>query len=303
MTTIQQAISSTEQALLEAGVHFGHGTDNAWDEAVFLTLGVCDLALDSDSQVLSQTLTEDQLARLDAWMLRRIEHREPLPYLLGYTWFAGVQISVEKGVIVPRSPIAEMIVNGFAPFLPMHPATCLDLCAGSGCIGIASALHLDINDVDLVEIDPQAVALANKNISAYELEERVRVIESDLFASLDTRKRYDLIVSNPPYVDASDFAAMPEEFAHEPSLALVSGHDGLDITARILVEAANRLSDGGVLVVEVGNSEVALQDQLPNVPFAWVEFAGGGNGVFVLTAQQCIKFKSDFVKWVESRIA
>lgn len=300
--SLENAIKNTEQALIDGQVFFGHGTDNAWDEAVFLTLGACDLPLDSGSDVLQTELNQQQQDKLAYWLRQRIEERKPLAYLLGYTWFAGVQFAVADEVIIPRSPMAELIVTDFAPFLEVQPQTALDLCCGSGCIGIAIALQMQVPHVDMVDISPAAISLAQKNIAAYELQDQVRVYDSNLFSGLPQGTRYDLIVSNPPYVDASDFASMPEEFGHEPELALVSGSDGLDITASLLAQAADWLSEDGLLVIEVGNSEVHLQEQLPEVPFIWLELANGGNGIFCLTAEQCRYWQSRFQEWEKSRL-
>lgn len=299
--TLETAIKNIEQALIDGQVFFGHGTDNAWDEAVFLTLGACDLPLDSGSDVLATELSQTQQTKLDDWLQQRITERKPLAYLLGYTWFAGIQFAVSGEVIIPRSPMAELIVTDFAPFLEVQPQKALDLCCGSGCIGIAMALQMQVPHVDMVDISAAAISLAQQNIAAYELQDQVRVYDSNLFAGLPQGTRYDLIVSNPPYVDAGDFASMPEEFGHEPELALVSGQDGLDITASLLAEAANWLSEDGLLVIEVGNSEVHLQQQLPEVPFIWLELANGGNGIFCLTAEQCRYWQSRFQEWQKSR--
>ena len=299
--SLENAIKNTEQALIDGQVFFGHGTDNAWDEAVFLTLGACDLPLDSCSDVLQTELNQKQQDKLAHWLRQRIEERKPLAYLLGYTWFAGVQFAVSDEVIIPRSPMAELIVTDFAPFLEVQPQKALDLCCGSGCIGIAIALQMQVPHVDMVDISPAAISLAQENIAAYELQDQVKVYDSNLFSGLPQGTRYDLIVSNPPYVDASDFASMPEEFGHEPELALVSGSDGLDITASLLAQAADWLSEDGLLVIEVGNSEVHLQQQLPEVPFIWLELANGGNGIFCLTAEQCRYWQSRFQEWEKSR--
>ena len=300
--SLENAIKNTEQALIDGQVFFGHGTDNAWDEAVFLTLGACDLPLDSGSDVLQTELNQKQQDKLAHWLRQRIEERKPLAYLLGYTWFAGVQFAVSDEVIIPRSPMAELIVTDFAPFLEVQPQKALDLCCGSGCIGIAIALQMQVPHVDMVDISPAAISLAQENITTYELQDQVKVYDSNLFSGLPQGTRYDLIVSNPPYVDASDFASMPEEFGHEPELALVSGSDGLDITASLLAQAADWLSEDGLLVIEVGNSEVHLQEQLPEVPFIWLELANGGNGIFCLTAEQCRYWQSRFQEWEKSRL-
>ncbi|MDP6969605.1 MAG: 50S ribosomal protein L3 N(5)-glutamine methyltransferase [Gammaproteobacteria bacterium] len=300
--SLEQAIKNTEQALLDGQVFFGHGTDNAWDEAVFLTLGACELPLDSGSDVLGMALSAAQQKQLEHWLIMRIEKRKPLAYLLGYTWFAGVQFAVAEEVIIPRSPIAELIVTHFAPVLKVQPQRALDICCGSGCIGIAMALQMDIEQVDMVDISPPALALAEQNIAMYQLQDRVKLYASNVYNSLPVDARYDLIVSNPPYVDAKDFAAMPAEFGHEPELALVSGDDGLALTATILAEAADWLTENGLLVVEVGNSELALQAQLPEVPFVWLDLANGGNGIFCLTAAQCRQWQACFIDWRQAKL-
>jgi len=265
-TTLLQSIEAAEHALTEAQVYFGHGTDNAWDEAVFLVLGACGLPLDANQEQLQDQLTGSQLSKVNQWLSQRIKQRVPLPYLLGETWFAGLPFAVSDEVIIPRSPMAELIAEHFSPSLQQPPQKALDLCCGSGCIGIAMALHMEIPHVDMGDIAPAALALSQRNIEAHGLSQSVSVYNSNLFAGLEPAQ-YDLIVSNPPYVDAKDYNQMPAEFAHEPRLALVSGDDGLDLTALMLSQAADWLTDQGLIVIEVGNSEVALQAALPEVPF------------------------------------
>ncbi|MGM0983578.1 MAG: 50S ribosomal protein L3 N(5)-glutamine methyltransferase [Pseudomonadota bacterium] len=269
-----------------AGLFYGHGTDSAWDEAVALTLGALHLPWNIDPAVLDARLLPMERTRIVALVRARIETRRPLPYLLGEAFFAGIPFSVDERVLIPRSPIAELIEHGFAAWFPVEPpARVLDLCAGSGCIGIATALHLPGCEVDLADISPDALAVARKNISRHDVGERVRAVESDLFAGLAGR-RYDLIVCNPPYVDTHDLTTMPAEFRHEPALALGAGTDGLDIVRRILREARDYLTDEGVLLVEVGNSDHHLEAAFPEVPFLWLEFERGGQGVFALTAAE-----------------
>jgi len=299
-STLLQAIEATEAALIEAQVHFGHGTDNAWDEAVFLVLGACHMPLDADQDQLQNLLSQVQVERLEQWLSQRINERIPLPYLLGETWFAGIAFAVSEDVIIPRSPMAELLIGHFSPFIKRPPKTALDLCCGSGCIGIAMALHMQIPQVDMGDISPPALALSQINIDSHDLGDRVKVYNSNLFDGLKAC-RYDLIVSNPPYVDAKDYEAMPAEFGHEPKLALVSGDDGLDLTALMLCQAADWLSDDGLLVIEVGNSEVALQQALPTVPFLWLELSQGGNGIFCLSSAQCRQYQSQFKVWQQSR--
>ena len=300
LINLSQAIKTAEAALIEAQVHFGHGTDNAWDEAVFLVLGACGMPLDTQKDQLQNVLTKEQLLSIEDWLGKRIQQRLPLPYLLGETWFAEIPFKVSQDVIIPRSPMAELIGRHFSPFVKNIPTTALDLCCGSGCIGIAMALHMDISHVDMVDIDPAALVLSQENIDYHGVADRVRVFDSNLFLGLSA-KHYDLIVSNPPYVDAKDYDDMPVEFSHEPKLALVSGVDGLDLTAAMLAQAADWLSEQGLMVIEVGNSEVALQQALPEVPFMWLDLSAGGNGVFCLTGAQCRQYQDRFRAWYQSR--
>ena len=302
VTNLSQAIEAAEAALIEAQVYFGHGTDNAWDEAVFLVLGACGLPLGTQADQLQTQLTKAQLLRVKDWLAMRTEQRLPLPYLLGETWFAGIPLKVNEEVIIPRSPMAELIVNHFSPFLQQSPTRALDLCCGSGCIGIAMALHMEIPRVDLVDIAPAALLLSQENVDELKLADRVKVFKADLFSGLPAQD-YDLIVSNPPYVNAVDYHAMPAEYSHEPKLALVSGDDGLDLTAAMLAQAADWLSEQSLIVIEVGNSEVALQQALPDIPFLWLDLSLGGNGIFCLTGNQCRHYQARFKAWQSARVS
>lgn len=268
-----------------AGLFFGHGTDNAWDEAVQLVLHGVHLPLPLNPDVLDARLTLSERKDVVALIRRRIDERIPVAYLTGTAWFAGLPFQVDERVLVPRSPIAELIEKQFMPWLMKEPEYILDLCTGSGCIGIACAYAFPDAAVDLSDISPDALAVAHNNIRSHELDGRVRCIESDLFGGI-AELRYDLIVSNPPYVDAEDLADMPAEYHAEPPLGLASGADGLDFTRRLLREAADHLNEDGVLIVEVGNSGVALEEAYPEIPFTWLEFERGGHGVFLLTSEQ-----------------
>ncbi|OZT72763.1 50S ribosomal protein L3 N(5)-glutamine methyltransferase [Vreelandella boliviensis] len=269
-----------------AGLHYGHGTDSAWDEAVALCLGALHLPWNIDPSVLEARLLPVERQRIIALARKRITTRRPLPYLLGESFFAGHPFSVDERVLIPRSPIAELIEDGFAAWFPEEPpASVLDLCTGSGCIGIATALYLPTCEVALADISQDALAVARQNITRHDVGDRVRAVESDVFGGLEGR-RFDLIVSNPPYVDARDLATMPAEFRHEPSLALGAGSDGLDIVRRILREAREHLTDEGWLIVEVGNSDRHVEAAFPDVPFLWLEFERGGQGVFALSAAE-----------------
>ncbi len=291
--TIRDFVRWSLSQFSRAQVYFGHGTDNAWDEAVQLVLGAVDLPWDTNPAVLDARLTFGERKRVVEFLRLRAEERMPLPYVIGEAWYLGMPFYVNEHVLIPRSPIAELVQARFAPWLRAGPVErILDLCAGSGCIGIGCADVFEEAEVDLVDVSVEALEVAARNVSRYGLEERVSVIQSDLFSALQGRC-YDLIVSNPPYVDPADYASMPAEFRHEPELALTSGEDGLDITRTILRQACDFLHEDGLLVVEVGNSEVHLMEQFPQVPFVWVELEHG-NGVFVITAQDLRQFRDEF---------
>lgn len=275
-------------------LHFGHGTASAWDEAVALVLGALHLPWDVDPAVLDARLLGIERRRIVALARERIETRRPLPYLLGEAFFAGYPFDVDERVLIPRSPIAELIEHDFAAWFPeLPPGRVLDMCTGSGCIGIATALHLPTTQVDLVDISAEALDVAKANITRHDVGARVRAVLSDLFDGV-AGQRYDLIVVNPPYVDARDLATMPAEFRHEPDLALGAGKDGLDIVRRLLREARGHLNDDGVLIVEVGNSDRHLEAAFPEVPFLWLEFERGGHGVFALTARELDEYAPYF---------
>ena len=284
--TVGQALQYCSEALSSSDVFFGHGTDNPWDEAVQMVLSIADLPLDADDGVLPHPLSGQEFSRLQDLLRRRIEEHQPLPYLLGRAWFAGLELRCDARAIIPRSPIAELILQHFEPWYSgPEPRRVLDLCCGGGCIGLATAHHLESVQVDLLDIDPAALELASENTALLGLGERINILQSDLFSALGD-VRYDLIISNPPYVDAADLAAMPAEFCHEPELALGSGPDGLTLARSILARAGAHLKSTGLLIVEVGNSWSALEAAYPLVPFTWIEFERGGHGVFALTAQE-----------------
>jgi ribosomal protein L3 glutamine methyltransferase len=276
-------------------LYYGHGTDNAWDEALHLVLGSLHLPWDTDQRLLDARLTQLEREKLLELIRRRCEEHTPLPYLLGESWFAGLPFKVDPRVLIPRSPISELIENNFSPWISeaAPPRRILDLCTGSGCIGIACAYAFPTAQVTLTDISEDALEVAEENIAHHHLQDRVFATASDLFSALQG-ERYDLIVSNPPYVDATDLSLMPDEYRQEPELALAAGEDGLDLVRVILVEARQHLSDQGVLVVEVGNSEEHLQALFPQVPFLWIDFESQARGVFVLTAEQLDEFQADF---------
>ena len=285
----------------DANIYHGHGTDNAWDEAIALVFHALHLPEEIGQQVILSNLTSSEKHKIVELIIRRVRERLPVPYLTNRARFAGLDFYVDERVLVPRSPIAEMINNQFSPWLynkPVHRI--MDLCTGSGCIAIACAHAFEDAEVDALDISEDALEVAQINIESLEVMERVFPIQSDLFSAIPKGPHYDLIVSNPPYVDAEDIGDMPDEYHHEPAIGLASGRDGLDLTKRILANAADYLTENGVLVVEVGNSMVHLIEQFPDVPFTWVDFEFGGDGVFVLTRDQLVENESLFVAYKDS---
>ncbi|MBZ5755888.1 50S ribosomal protein L3 N(5)-glutamine methyltransferase [Pseudomonas sp. S5(2021)] len=293
LQTLRDYIRWAVSRFHEHEVYFGHGTDNAWDEARLLVLGGLHLPWAMADAYLDCRLEEAECLHLNELLRRRIEERVPAAYLLGEAWFCGLPFIVDERVLVPRSPIAEYIERQFAPWLSKTPARILDLCTGSGCIGIACAYEFPDAEVVLADLSYDALEVANLNIEQHELEGRVYTVQSDGFDGLPGQ-RFDLIVSNPPYVDLEDFASMPDEYQHEPELGLACGDDGLDLVRRMLAEAADHLTDDGLLVVEVGNSQVHVEALYPEVDFTWLEFQRGGHGVFLLAAQQCREHQALF---------
>ncbi|WP_395790250.1 50S ribosomal protein L3 N(5)-glutamine methyltransferase [Aquimonas sp.] len=266
----------------KSGLSFGHSYDNALDEATQLVLHALHLPHDLSPAYGAARLTAEERDLVLGLFERRIGERIPACYITGEAWFAGLAFKTDSRALVPRSPIAELIEAGFEPWLGgRYVQRALDLCTGSGCIGIAMAAHNPELEVDLIDISEDALALAAENIARFEVGDRVRAVHSNLFEGV-AGERYDLIVSNPPYVTHAEVDALPAEYAHEPELGLRAGDDGLDLALKILRDAPEHLTENGLLIVEVGESERALVRLLPEVPFAWVEFKVGQMGVFVV---------------------
>ncbi|MCP4413756.1 MAG: 50S ribosomal protein L3 N(5)-glutamine methyltransferase [Gammaproteobacteria bacterium] len=285
LITIRDYIRWMACCFEESDLSFGHGTDNAWDEAMALVLDSLNMPENTDMSLFNCRLLTSEKKTLIKNIRQRINEKKPLSYITNKARFAGQEYYVDERVLVPRSPIAELIQNNFEPWLHSPPLKILDLCTGSGCIALASALAFPESVVDASDISDDALAVAEINRANFGLEEQCQLIQSDLFENLKENK-YDLIISNPPYVDAEDMAMLPKEYHFEPELGLASGKDGLDITRRILAQASGFLNTNGVLIVEVGNSAPALEAAFPELPFTWLLFEQGGEGVFMLERSQ-----------------
>ena len=279
------------RVLQRARLHYGHGTDNARDDAAALVWHALRLPVRPSAARLRRGATSAQQSRLRSLLEQRCVARVPVVYLTHRCWFAGLEMYVDERVLIPRSPLAEPIERGFAPWIDAaRVRRVADLGTGSGCIAIACAKALPRARVDALDISAAALAVARLNIRRHRLSRRVRTLKSDHFSALG-RGAYDIIVSNPPYVGRAELAALPPEYRHEPALALAAGRDGLGSVRVILRDAAQFLRPGGILVVEVGNSEALVRRSFPRLPFTWLEFTRGGGGVFLLTREQLIERK------------
>jgi ribosomal protein L3 glutamine methyltransferase len=286
--TVGALIGRGARRLVRARVFFGHGTDNAWDEAASLTLHALRLPHGAGAALYARRVGAVGRARVEALLKRRIAERIPAAYLTGVTWFAGLEIRVDPRVLIPRSPLAELIERRFAPWAdPRRVRRILDVGTGSGCIAIACARALTRARVDAVDISEPALSVARDNVRRHRLAKRVRLRTSDHFGALG-RATYDIIVANPPYVGARELKQLPPEYRHEPRVALAAGARGLSSVAVLLRQARRHLRTKGLLIVEVGNSAGAVRRAFPRLPFLWLEFARGGGGVFLLTREQLI---------------
>ncbi|GHB57146.1 50S ribosomal protein L3 glutamine methyltransferase [Psychrosphaera saromensis] len=274
-------------------IYYGHGTDNPWDECLSLVSFALNMPPQLNAEILGSNLTLSERGSIVDLICQRISTKKPAAYLTNLAYFVDLPFYVNESVLVPRSPIGELIRNQFDGLINHAPNRIMDLCTGSACIAIACAYAFPEAQVDALDISPEALSIADENIHRLDVADRVVPIMSDVFSGV-SGQQYDLIVSNPPYVDAEDIDDMPEEFHHEPEIGLASGNDGLDITRTILAQAADHLTDDGVLIVEVGNSMIHLQAEFPQVAFNWIEFEHGGLGVFSLTKAQLVEHKSLF---------
>lgn len=291
--TIRDWLRFTVSQFEEAEVFFGHGTDNSYDEAVWLVMSALHLPHETLNNFLDAVITEQERKHLAHLIEQRITKRTPTAYLVREAWLRGFKFYVDERVIVPRSFIAELLdfneegEHGLQPWIE-HPElinSAADICTGSGCLGILLANAFPDAAIDVIDISPDAIAVANINITNYGLQEQITAIESDMFSALQG-KAYDLIISNPPYVDAPSMAKLPTEYRNEPQLALGSGADGLDHTHTILREAAKHLNDDGILIVEIGHNRDALLEAYPELEFTWLTVESGNQYVFLLTKEQ-----------------
>jgi ribosomal protein L3 glutamine methyltransferase len=301
MNTAENWLEFCAGEMIRAGVFFGHGTDNAHDEAAWMLLHVFGAPLDGSFEQWGVVLSEAQQDKLERLLARRINERCPLAYLTGEARFCDLDFIVTPDVLIPRSPLAELIQEQFLPWLDLSEgAKVLDMCTGGACIAIAMAVYMPKITVDAVDISSAALKVAVQNIERHEVASRVKLIQSDLYSGLGD-SRYDLIVSNPPYVAAGVFERLPAEYRAEPSGGLVCGEDGLDIVLKILDASPAYMKPQGILIIEVGESAQALLELLPRMPFLWLELQQGGDGVFLLEYDQLIACQADVRTVLEQR--
>jgi len=289
LSTLRDLMRFSVSRFSDAGLFFGHGSDNAWDESAYLLLHTLHLPLDRLEPFMDARLTSDERAAALHIIKRRITERLPAAYLTNEAWLGDCRFYVDQRVIVPRSHIAELLHEQLSPWIddPWAVGRVLDLCTGSGCLAILAAQAFPEAQVDAVDLSPEALAVARRNVDDYQLAARLRLVESDAFAGI-AGERYDVIISNPPYVNAESMATLPDEYRREPQLALASGEDGLDFARIILKEAADHLNPKGVLIVEIGNNQHELEQAFPEIPFTWLDTAAGDQFVFMLHREDLV---------------
>ena len=319
LLTIRDFIRFGVTALRQYDAHLGQGTEDYFAESSALVLQTLSLEWKADAEILDSKLLPSEKAEFLNLLERRVNERIPTSYLLNLSYFFGKPFYVDERVLIPRSPIAELIENRFAPYCldengqtragvnnlpenpnPKTPQRILDMCTGSGCIAIALAYAFPDSEVDATDISKEALEVASINAEHHNKQYQVALLESDLFAKIPAENQYDLIVSNPPYVDAEDMADLPDEFHHEPELALAAGQDGLDLVRKMLAQAADYLTEDGLIVIEVGNSEWAMKQNFNTIDFYWLQFQKGGTGIFALTAEQCRTFRDLFIQSIQA---
>ena len=319
LTTIRDFIRFGVTALRQYDAHLGQGTEDFFAESSALVLQTLALDWNANPDILDSKLLPSEKAEFIGLLERRINEKVPTSYLLNLAYFCEKPYYVDERVLIPRSPIAELINNRFAPYCldenhqpreaannlpenaqPKMPRRILDMCTGSGCIAIALAYAFPEAEVDATDISKEALEVAAINAEHHNKQFEVALLESDLFSKIPAENQYDLIVSNPPYVDAEDMADLPAEFLHEPELALAAGQDGLDLVRKMLAQAADYLTEDGLIVIEVGNSEWAMRQNFNTVDFYWLQFQKGGSGIFALTAAQCREYRELFIQSINS---
>ncbi len=301
LVSIQDFIRWGASRFNAAELFFGHGTDNPFDESAALVLHAIHLPPDLPADYLDCRLDPVERRAVTELLEARIRERKPAAYLTNRTWFAGLVFHITEDVLVPRSPLAELVESGFEPWVDAEGVDgVLDLCTGSGCIGIAAAVYMPHIQVDISDISQAALDVARQNLAEHGVGDRVHVIHSDLFGGLAGR-RYDVIVSNPPYVGAQELASLPLEYQREPQLALAGGEGGLDLVVSILRDAPDFLNDDGILVIEVGNTAETLERSFPDIPFLWLDFERGGEGVFMMRKSELLEYRSLFVEAVRAQ--
>lgn len=284
--SIREWVDSASLQFEQAGLFFGHGTDNAEDESIYIIVYALNTDFEFSSFDVDQPLSPEQDHAIQQLIDRRIETRQPAAYLVNEAWFCGLPFYVDERVLVPRSPIAELIEDEFQPWIARENIrNILEIGTGSGCIALACAYYMKDVHVDAVDIDEGALAVSNRNLERHQLQDRVSFIKSNVFKNL-SGKTYDVIVSNPPYVSQQEYDELPQEYKQEPVIGLTSGEDGLDCVRDILANADQHLNPNGILIVEVGNTQQQLEQAFPEIPFMWLEFEHGGHGVFLLEKAQ-----------------